>query len=183
MTQRSIPINRGTSQRPMVPRCRTEMQEPLGSCCGTLSARSGCTDAYRSYLQPSIPWEGRSEPPRDVPGTCALFLTFCWPPQQRLQDRVGLGAHHETILLAQPFPLTQFMPGIRISLGSSLTAANICRVGRTRAWRRLGKHCMASTCQIKAAACFPARSRAPLLSLTSHLPSSCHSRGGKHRYK
>lgn len=150
-------------ERPMVPRCRTEMQKPLGSFCGTLSARSGCSDAYCSYVQPSIPREGRSEPPWDVPGTCALFLTFCWPPQQRLWDRVGLGAHHETILLAQPFPLTQFMPGIRISLGSSLTAANICRVGRMRAWRRLGKHCMASTSQIKAAACFPARSRAPLL--------------------
>lgn len=102
------------------------MQEPLGSCCGTLSAQSGHTDAYHSYVQPSIPREHRSKPPRDAPGTRALFLTFCWPPQQRLLDRVDLDAHGETILLAQPFPQSQFMPGINISLGNSLTAANIC---------------------------------------------------------
>jgi len=59
-------------------------------------------------------------------GPHALFLTFCWPPQQRLLDEVDLSAPLKTMLLSQPFPLTQFMSGIKISLGSSLTAANIC---------------------------------------------------------
>lgn len=61
------------------------------------------------------------------------------PPQQTLLDKVDLAAHCKTTLPAQPFPLIQFMPGIKTSLGSPLTAANICRVGRRRAWRRVGK--------------------------------------------
>lgn len=65
----------------------------------------------------------RSEPPQDAPGTRDLILTLRWPLQRLLMD---LGAHRETILLAKPFPLTQFMPGIKISPSSSLTAANIC---------------------------------------------------------
>lgn len=157
-----------------------ELQEQLGSCCGILSAQSGCTVTYCRYMQPSIPWECRSKPPWDAPWTNALFLTFCWPPQQRLLDRVHLGALYKTIPLAQPFPLTQFMPRTKISLGSSLNCCKyLHRVGRTRAWRRLGKHCTAITSQIKAAACSPA----PLLSPRSHLPSSCHSPGEKHHTK
>lgn len=65
----------------------------------------------------------RNEPPWDAPGTRAPILTLSWPLQRLLVD---LGAHRKTILLAKPFPLTQFMPGIKISPSGSLTAANIC---------------------------------------------------------
>lgn len=105
---------------------------------------------------------------------------FCWPPWQRLPDRADLGAHHETILPAQPFPLTQFMLGIKISLGSSLTAANICIELEEREdgedWGN-------------AARPLPAKLKLQLAPqpgpehLSSHLPSSCRSGGKKHHYK
>lgn len=59
---------------------------------------------------------------RGAPGVPHLL-----PPQQRLLDKVDLAAHCETTLPAQPFSLIQFMPQIKMSLGSPPTAANICR--------------------------------------------------------
>lgn len=121
-------------------------------------------------MQPNIPWEHKSKPPWDAPGT--PFPTFCWPPQQKLLDKVDRGAHRETILLAQPFPPTQFMPGIKISLGSSLTTANICieleEQGHGEGW---GKHLMAITSQIRAAACSPSQvqSSSPLAQVSPAL--------------
>lgn len=142
-------------ERPGLGRCRGVMQEPLRSCCGTLSAQSG-----RALLQQEQPKASSIPPPalgasllpksqllgpqhvKEQLQGCSKDLCpipHLLPPQQRLLDKADLAAHCETTLPAQPFPLTQFMPGIKTSLGSPLTAASICRVGRRRAWREVGK--------------------------------------------
>lgn len=54
-------------------------------------------------------------------------------------------------LFSWPFPLIQFMPGIKISPGSSLTAANICIELEEREHREDWGNAMAITSQIKAA--------------------------------